>query len=229
MTYVKKIVCLANSIRPGGTCVAGREIVSEGNQEIITERWVRPISKGRGGGISLSQRKYNDDKEVQVLDIIEIPMIEPVPDGHQSENHLIDDSFPWKKTGKADWATLKTLVEPLNGPLWVNKDSTKGGKNDIIKGDDVSDISSSLILIGPIDIRIMFSTTERGKRVVRADFHAAGHDYSIIVTDPKVKAYSAKDFSLENAIICVSLAEKLEATGKTSKLVATIFTENGPF
>ena len=30
MAYVKRIVCLANSFKPGGSCIAGREVIGNG-------------------------------------------------------------------------------------------------------------------------------------------------------------------------------------------------------
>jgi len=30
MAYVKRIVCLANSVKTGGTCIAGRELLPDG-------------------------------------------------------------------------------------------------------------------------------------------------------------------------------------------------------
>ena len=39
-TMVKRIVCLANSRRPGGRCVAGKEILEDGQ----IGGWIRPVS-----------------------------------------------------------------------------------------------------------------------------------------------------------------------------------------
>ena len=39
MAYVKRIVCLANSFKIGGSCIAGKEVLANGYGG-----WIRPVS-----------------------------------------------------------------------------------------------------------------------------------------------------------------------------------------
>jgi hypothetical protein len=88
VNYSKKIVCLATSRKPGGRCVAGREITPEGYGG-----WIRPVSARASAEISLKECEYENGEEPDILDIIDIPMIGAVPRVHQTENHMIDSEY----------------------------------------------------------------------------------------------------------------------------------------
>ena len=74
---IETIVCLANSRKISGRCVAGKRTSDNS--------WFRPISNRAGHEISEFDRRYSDGKTAQLLDVIEIPCIEERPHGHQSE------------------------------------------------------------------------------------------------------------------------------------------------
>ncbi len=64
---IKRILCLANSRKTSGRCIAGREITETG-----AGAWIRPVS-GRGSGeISEEDRRYADGRTAQVLDLISL-------------------------------------------------------------------------------------------------------------------------------------------------------------
>ena len=85
MSYTKRIVCLANSEREGDRCIAGIEIV-DGD----LEGWIRPVSSQSNPAVSPQERKYHDDSEPALLDIIDIPLLRHQPNSHQQENWLLD-------------------------------------------------------------------------------------------------------------------------------------------
>ena len=105
---IETIVCLANSRKISGRCVAGKRTGDNS--------WFRPISNRAGHEISELDRRYSDGKTAQLLDVIEIPCIEERPHGHQSENVLIDDRFYWEKKGNASWDDVLELVEQRHQP-----------------------------------------------------------------------------------------------------------------
>src|SRR5687768_3059846 len=123
MPYGKKIVCLANSRKPpSGRCIAGREVTNSG-----FGHWIRPVSERPTREISEEERRYENGTEPKVLDVIAIQMSAAVPEHHQHENHVIDDSYYWVKQGRVGWNELLGAVERVGGPLWLNESSSMYG------------------------------------------------------------------------------------------------------
>ena len=54
----KRIVCLANSRKLSGRCVAGRELVAD-----RPEAWVRPVSAREHQEVSEHERQYQDSSD----------------------------------------------------------------------------------------------------------------------------------------------------------------------
>src|SRR5687767_486764 len=113
MKYKKTIICLANSRKLSGRCIAGKEIISG-----KVSSWVRPISNRLTGELSEEDRRYPDGQDAKMLDIIEIPMIEAKPHSYQSENHLIDAEYHWEKVRHATLAEVRSAIDVVKGPLW---------------------------------------------------------------------------------------------------------------
>ncbi|MBI4876852.1 MAG: hypothetical protein HY822_19620 [Acidobacteria bacterium] len=227
MNYSRKIVCLANSRKPSGRCVAGREVIENGYGG-----WIRPVSVRPSAEINLEERRYENGRDPQVLDLIGIPMIAPVPRVHQTENHMIDAEQYWIKEGSLAWADLPALVE-TPGVLWLNEDSTHHGTNDCVSQASAARLTSSLLLIKPQTLNVQVQT-EGGvfgpaKKRVRADFRYNGTVYNFVVTDPVAElAFLARGegvFPLDSAYLCVSLTEAYERDGRCHKLVAAIIRE----
>ena len=96
-----------------------------------------------------------DGSDPEVLDIVAIEMIRPVPQLHQQENHLIDDGYYWVRQGTVSWRRLQRAVEDPAGPLWINGFSTWHGQNDYIPEDDLSQLNRSLYLVRPNGLRLI--------------------------------------------------------------------------
>lgn len=90
MPYWKKIVCLSNSRKKSGRCVAGKEI-TEGQ----IGQWIRPVSARASREVPILDQRYEDGTDAQLLDMVDILFEKAIPNGHQSENHLIDTSYYW--------------------------------------------------------------------------------------------------------------------------------------
>ena len=86
-----RIICLANSFKHGGRCIAGMD--EQGN-------WIRPVSRSKKRAIDKETRMLCG-KEPEVLDILDVPLYLSGPvDGCQPENKLIMEG-KWKKVGSS--------------------------------------------------------------------------------------------------------------------------------
>lgn len=88
MPIVKRILCLANSKKMSGRCVAGREVLANGPGP-----WIRPISARPSEEVSEDERQYEDGSDPCVLDVIDIPLIRRQPHACQTENWLLDPNY----------------------------------------------------------------------------------------------------------------------------------------
>jgi hypothetical protein len=227
MGETKKIVCLANSRKHSGRCVAGKEVLEDG-----FGAWIRPVSARQSAEISEEERRYENGALPKVLDIIDIPMIGAAPLLHQSENYLIDSARYWVKTGEASWSDVQRLVDKPS-TLWTDGDSTYYGLNDRVKVATACKLTNSLMLISPQELALKVVTEGREfgnpRRRVRADFRHAGVNYSLVVTDPVAEgALLAKpdaQYQLEDTYLCVSLGEA-HTDGWCYKLVAAVISED---
>lgn len=221
MATVKRIVCLANSRKPGGRCVAGIEL-SKGERV----GWVRPVSGRKGQEVWLSERRYEDKSDPRVLDVVKVPLREARPKNHQRENWLVDSSTYWEKVGRFGWKDLKSLADEP-GPLWINGYSTQRGINDKVPLARISEVQDSLRLIR-VDGLVLSVSTQTGfgkpRKRVHAEFMYAGEKYRLWVTDPEYEEeYKAKpngDYKIGKSFLTVSLTEPFE--DGCFKLVAAI-------
>jgi hypothetical protein len=209
--YVKKIVCLANSRKTAGRCIAGKEL----DRDMDFGDWIRPVSDRPTQEVSEEERRYENGADPQLLDIISVPLLEHQPHAHQSENHLIDDSHYWTKRGKANWAALQAAIDDDAETLWGTDSSSYYGMNDRIPEQSAPQYQSSLMLIEPTNFEIVVAVEGREfnnpRRKVRATFDWKGTSYTLPVTDPVIeRQYLAGDtgtFPLEDVLVCVSLGE----------------------
>ena len=212
-TTVKRIVCLANSRKYRGRCVAGKEIATANEPG----EWVRPVSERPMGELSDYERLYRDRSEPRLLDVIDVPVLEPQPVGYQRENWLLDASRFWTKVRRLQSAELLPLVD--GGALWVNGHSSGRGKNDRIPLRLAADLSGSLRFIHVAWLEL---SVAKGKLVAR--FRYDEIEYWLRVTDPDYEqAYQSKPngtYPLGASYLTVSLGEPF--LGYTYKLVAAI-------
>jgi hypothetical protein len=185
MPVVKRIVCLANSRKLSGRCVAGKEIAAAG-----AGAWIRPVSDRPMEEVSLEERRYADGNDPVLRDIIDVPLREPRPKTYQSENWLLDPEYYWVRVGRASWKDLGALADRPK-TLWLNGSSTRQGKNDRVAVADAQGLPGSLLLI-PLEqarIRVFAPGKDFGnrKRRVQARFRYNGTEYDLWVTDPIVE------------------------------------------
>lgn len=226
MNYSYQIVCLANSKKPGGRCVAGK--ISLGQQRY---QWIRPVAPRQNRTITLQDQVYANGKYPELLDIIRITYVGYQPSTFQQENHVIDNSIRWEHIGKLNPNHLDTLVDEPD-QLWetMRNDSTSG-INDRIAGEILTQQRASLYLIEPENVRIRVSAEgaqwDDNRLRVRAFFDYNGIHYGLMVTDLAFESrYTQLGIGLydpENIrLFTVSLGE-IDQRGYAYKLVAAVF------
>lgn len=227
MTVVKRIVCLANSRKLSGRCVAGKEL--SGGKPI---GWIRPVSAREHEEVSEYERQYQDGSDPRVLDIMDVPLLDTRPMGYQQENWLLDPEHYWVKAGRFAWNDLWQLAD-TTAPLWVNGQSTYNAYNDKIPLAMAGELRSSLRLVR-LD-RLTLSVFKPGeafgnpKRRVQGRFQHAGEDYRLWVTDPGYErtqlARPDGDYEIGESFLTISVGEAYNDA--CYKLIAAIIERDG--
>lgn len=224
---IETIVCLANSRKISGRCIAGKRAGDNS--------WCRPISNRAGYEVSEWDRRYSDGKTAQLLDVIEIPCIEARPHGHQGENILIDDRFYWEKKGSVSWDDVLELVDQ-GADLWVDGFSAYYNRNNRVPEGLIDEDGGSLRLI-KLDEMVLHAGPKAPdfgnmKLIVRASFNYRGQQYKLDVTDPEYERVclekGAGEYRIPSVVACISLSElHTNQNGDTFayKLVASIITK----
>jgi len=172
-----------------------------------------------------------DQSHAELLDIVQIPLLNPAPHLHHQEDHQIDAEQYWEKKGRATWTDVVNATDVINGSLWVNEDSSYHGQNDKVSEASAAKLSGSLYLIEPQDLtlRVGMESTFKGPAIrrVRATFTYGDFRYNFVVTDePIEQAYFGRgdgNHKITGDVrLSVSLAEVLG--GSATKLVAAVIT-----
>ena len=164
-----EILCLANSRKLGGRCVAG--------VRLDTREWVRPVSSHPQGTLYAADYALDAGRDIDLLDVARIPIGQPAPQPTQPENVLLD-AGTWRHVRALHRAEVEPIVEPLiaTGPDLLGS-----------VGDRVAAASAqraSLTLVESESLEWQVTSTQDGRRQLRARFALAGHPYNLAVTDP---------------------------------------------
>lgn len=81
---MKRIVCLANSDKNSGRCIAGKELI---NGQLAG--WIRAVSPHTDGEVLKRECRYEGGGLPHLLDIIEVPLLKKYPKFYQKENWLL--------------------------------------------------------------------------------------------------------------------------------------------
>ncbi|MBU0566629.1 DNA helicase RecQ [bacterium] len=216
----KQIVCLANSRKYSGHCVAGKEL-SDGH----IGPWIRPVSEQETGELSKDEIKLQGAQPPKLLDVITVSLRRPAPHSYQRENYLTGKDA-WVKNRELSVTELLGLCDDVDS-LWINDYHSSTGLNDRIP-EDLADekLSSSLLFIKPDNLCIVVEQGSDSLKKVRAKFSFKGIEYSFRVTDPAIEERAFKKdlgqyrIKKEDVYLTVSLGEPYN--GYCYKLVAGI-------
>ena len=224
MGVAAQILCLANSRKLNGRCIAGRGWAGGRGGA-----WLRPVSARENQEVSRWERQYRDGNEPRVLDIIKIPLLDPCPVDWQQENWRFDPRYRWQKVGRAEWSQLHAFVDPVE-PLWDGNTHTYHGTNDTIPVIRAKSLRTSLRLIhvSSLRLRVYRPGAAFGNPTVRVQgqFQHAGKPYGLRVTDALYEArYQARAegvYDLGESYLTISLGEAYEKKDACYKLIAAI-------
>lgn len=219
MNYIKTIVCLANSRKTSGRCIAGKEW-----QNGKPGEWIRPVSSRPTHEISEEERRYENGHDPQLLDIIRMPCNAQQPLSHQCENHLIDPEYYWAKDGRLSWSNIHNWLDNPNNLWGFGQSSYARLNNRVVDGQEEG---TSLYLVSADCLRLLVGRKAQypdSKRAVCGEFVYREKTYRMDVTDPVVERdFLARDdgqYDISNPVLCVSLGDLYQ--GFFYKLIAAV-------
>ena len=225
LDQARVLVCLANSRKQSGRCVAGKLLDGSG-------RWIRPISARENHEVSLDERRYDNGEEPALRDVVNLCVVEHRAHTYQGENWLLDDRYYWTKARSLKWKQLAAL-EDAPDRLWINGQHTLHGHNDQIALEQTNQLANSLRLIRVPEfvIRVFRPGAKYGdnKRKVQGKFKYLGTSYHLRVTDPLIEkkflALGDGAYTLPTSYLTISLGDPHH--GKAYKLIAAVMTMPG--
>ena len=207
----REIAILTKSSKHGGFCVAGIDL---DNGE-----WVRLVSSDMRthGALSWQDITYKDKTICAPLDVVLVDIVEATPLALQPENHLIDSSKYWEKTGKC------TLSDVLNVHPAEIRPYLYGNLSPFVDDGEINDIGYSLTLIRVSSLTINQTTNTYNKPKTKASFIYNGKWYNnMSVTDPDF--YSVPNGTkINSAYLVVSLPDTPFPENCYYKFVAQIY------
>lgn len=170
-----RFVCLANSNKEGGRCVAGIELDAK-NNPVFTDgnrpKWIRPVTNSLHGEVPVKQVST-----LKLLDIAEVDVTELKPVAYQSEN-VYFYKYSIRKVGVFDRSGLQSLCEEKDR-IFVNR-----GK--AVSAEEITKLDHSLMLVHATRFEITQKVYENSPKPpqVRMLFEHGSHQYDFPVTDP---------------------------------------------
>ena len=210
-----RFVCLANSIKEGGRCLAGIQL--NNNNEPIIEingpKWIRPICKTQHGKVYTHWVSH-----ITLLDIVEIELTGfPPKPSYQSENVFFKDEY-LKVVGRFDKDILDTLCD--------NRYYLFGNWGTSLSVDEAALLDHSLVLINVSKFEVIEKNDIENpdKKKIRLQFTHNETQYDFPVTDPVFLNLYRKNSRILSIVkslyLCVSIG--INFNGRHYKLVAGI-------
>ena len=214
----KHFICLANSYKHGGRCIAGIEVVpqSDGSLTIVRHgdgrpRWIRPVSMSVNGEIP-----NHLAESFKIFSLVKLYDVEPCPDKAHTENVHCSrmEICPFELLPTK--AFLNQLIDTQHQAVFYYR-----GK--AIPATIIDRLDYSLMLIQPENVSA-YCDEERENSKYRMKFTYFGSNYDFPITDPvfleQFKKSPEKYTDLNGVYLVLSLGMEFE--GFHFKLVATV-------
>lgn len=218
----KYFICLANSYKHGGRCIAGIEVVpqSDGSLGIVSHddgrpRWIRPVSMSANGEIP-----NHLAESFKIFSLVKLTDVEPCPDNaHTEDVHCTRmEICPFELSPTKDF--LNQLIDTQHQAVFYFR-----GKS--IPTTIIDRLDYSLMLIHP-DNACAYCDEGRENSKYRMKFTYNGSNYDFPITDPvfleQFKKSPDSYADLDGVYLVLSLGIAFE--GFHYKLVATVLIPN---
>ena len=214
----KFFVCLANSYKRGGRCIAGVEVVSDnkgGWKPVRNDdgrpRWIRPIAQTTYGEIP----NYVADN-IEMLSVIKLADVVPCPELCHVENVYYSRMEPYEYNTSQESSIMNQLIDSKHLSIFLNRGRA-------VSAEMLADVNYSLMLIHP-DKASAYRDENREKSKNRMNFTYYGVEYDLPITDPAFLDEFKREPERYNEIpdVYLALSLGLEFEGWHHKLVAGV-------
>lgn len=175
----KYLVCLANSYKRGGRCIAGIEVFYSHNKqwEIVRDRdgrphWIRPISRSTQYGEIPTEHAYG----IGLCSLVKITDVSECPNQAHTENVSYSRIEVCPLCFPCSHAMLHLLTDDLHHTLFQNRGRA-------VSVNKLAGIDYSLMLIH-VQNAHAYLDEERSKSKNRVSFTYNDTEYDLPVTDP---------------------------------------------
>lgn len=214
----KYFICLANSYKRGGRCIAGLEVVpdSDTGWKLVRNddgipRWIRPIARTTYGEIPNFV-----GESIKVLSIVKLTNVVPCPEKAHTENVYYSRIDQCDETISQESSVMDQLVDTKHQSIFHNRGRA-------VSAEMLTGIKYSLMLIHP-EKSSAYIDENREKSKNRMCFSYYGVEYDFPITDPLfiecLKNNPEKYANINDVYLTLSLG--LEFEGWHHKLVAGV-------
>lgn len=205
-------VCLANSKKESGRCIAGIEL--QNNEPLLVNgklKWLRPVCKNEHGEVPTHLVS-----DIKLLDIVEIEITDEVPNGFQFENVFFNT--------KSISIIGKFPIDNINRLCNNSLNYIFGNKGKAVSESEIDFVNHSLILIKVNEYEIFEKTyPDNLVKQIRVKFSYNTYQYDFPITDLVFCSDSKSNNNiLTKTPIYLTLSLAVNHNGWHSKLVAGI-------
>ncbi len=178
-----RIVCLANSYKEGGRCIAGVKL-NEQNLPETPLKWIRPVYPTPNGEVPTARVQH-----IRPLDIIEFEKTADAPKDFQTENVLFNEES-LQVVGRFPIDRLDDVCDQKQFLLFGNKAKA-------VKQNETAKLKHSLTMVYATHFKILeHQYEERIHPQIRLRFGFDIFSYDLPVTDPPFLADYQKNKNL---------------------------------
>lgn len=216
----KYFICLANSYKHGGRCIAGVEVLWDGEKSKVvrdksgTAKWIRPISKETTTG----EIPNHQASLINVLDVVRLEGVVPCPSHAQQENVYFQAMTFTGKHYAITSQLLQRFMDEKHRHVFYNF-----GK--AVLPFDYRQGSHSILLIRVEHAEVYADEGYSGQVRYRISFIYHGHQYDFPITDPcyQTELRLGQRATGQKGTMFITCSLGLEYEGAHFKLAATVF------